>query len=146
MRKLLLTCIFPIFLFGCENAHLPKPKGYNRIDLPEQNYQELDGDYAYTFEYSAHSKVEPDSFNLQEKNWINLNYSDFNAKVHLTYKKNPWKIRISIAFRGCFQAYGPAPNQSLRNRRVHSTHTKWLHRGRRRTQRRGTDPVSVFRH
>jgi gliding motility-associated lipoprotein GldD len=86
MRKLLFTLIFPIFLTGCENTFLPKPKGYNRIDLPEHIYQELNGDYAYTFDYSVHSKVEPDSFNLQEKNWINLNYTDFDAKVHLTYK------------------------------------------------------------
>jgi gliding motility-associated lipoprotein GldD len=31
--------------------------------------------------------VEADSFNLQEEAWINLNYPDFGAKVHLTYKK-----------------------------------------------------------
>jgi gliding motility-associated lipoprotein GldD len=86
MRKLLFTLIFPIFLTGCENTYLPKPKGYNRIDLPEHLYQELNGNYAYTFDYSVHSQVEPDSFNLQEKNWINLNYADFDAKVHLTYK------------------------------------------------------------
>jgi len=31
--------------------------------------------------------VEADSFNLNEKDWINLNYKKFGAKVHLTYKK-----------------------------------------------------------
>ena len=28
-----------------------------------------------------------DIFNLNEKEWINLNYKEFGAKVHLTYKK-----------------------------------------------------------
>ena len=38
-------------------------------------------------DFSTHSRVEADSFNLGEKEWINLNYKEFGAKVHLTYKK-----------------------------------------------------------
>jgi gliding motility-associated lipoprotein GldD len=44
-------------------------------------------DYPYTLDFSNASQVEPDSFNLAETAWINLNYKDFGAKVHLTYKK-----------------------------------------------------------
>ena len=29
----------------------PKPKGYNRIDLPPHRYQELGGGHPYAFEY-----------------------------------------------------------------------------------------------
>lgn len=75
-----------LVLGSCEGDYLPRPKGYNRIDLPERNFVTLEGNYPYSFEHSAHAKVEADSFNLQEKNWINLDYAGLGAKVHLTYK------------------------------------------------------------
>lgn len=75
-----------LLLTGCGNDYLPKPAGYNRIDIPAHAYQTLEQDLPYSFEYSQHSRVEPDSFNLQEKHWINLNYQDLGARVHLTYK------------------------------------------------------------
>lgn len=74
------------FLLSCGEAYLPKPNGYNRIDIPEHSYQLLKQDLPYQFEYSRHSRVEPDTFNLQEKYWINLNYKDLGARVHFTYK------------------------------------------------------------
>nr|HAD52031.1 gliding motility lipoprotein GldD [Algoriphagus sp.] len=86
MKRMVLAGVFLIALMGCEENYLPKPPGYNRIDLPNHSYQPLSGDYAYQFELSVHSRVEPDSFNLAEKNWINLSYPNFGAKVHLTYK------------------------------------------------------------
>jgi gliding motility-associated lipoprotein GldD len=73
--------------FGCESNWLPKPPGYNRIDLPRHEYNSLEEGYPYSFNFSTHSRVEADSFNLKEQDWINLNYKEFGAKVHLTYKK-----------------------------------------------------------
>ena len=74
-------------LYSCESNWLPKPPGYNRIDLPRHEYNRLEEGYPYQFDFSTQSQVEADSFNLNEKEWINLNYSEFGAKVHLTYKK-----------------------------------------------------------
>jgi gliding motility-associated lipoprotein GldD len=85
MRKLFYLIPF-LFIWSCGEDYLPKPKGYNRIDIPEHAYQLLSQDLPYRFEYSRHSVVEPDSFNLQEKTWINVNYKDLGARVHLTYK------------------------------------------------------------
>ena len=87
MKKLLAACVLSIGLSSCEKTWLPKPPGYNRIDLPAHDFQSLGKEYPYELEYSKHSQVEADSFNLSEKNWINLNYQDFGAKVHLTYKE-----------------------------------------------------------
>ncbi|NVK50876.1 MAG: gliding motility lipoprotein GldD [Cyclobacteriaceae bacterium] len=86
MKRFLIFFLIAGLLASCENTFLPKPKGYNRIDLPNHSYQALEAGYPYQLEYSQYSEVEPDSFNLQEKAWINLNYKDFGAKVHLTYK------------------------------------------------------------
>jgi gliding motility-associated lipoprotein GldD len=75
-----------LLLFSCGGDYLPRPKGYNRIDIPEHAFTVLEKDLPYQFEYSKYSQVEPDSFNLQEKNWINLHYRELGARVHLTYK------------------------------------------------------------
>lgn len=74
-------------LISCEQTWLPKPPGYNRIDLPAHSYQQLTIGYPYQFDFSQASSIEADSFNLAEKAWINLNYGKFGAKVHLTYKR-----------------------------------------------------------
>ncbi len=87
MKKLLALPLVVLGLASCESNWLPKPTGYNKIDLPSHAYQSLAGDYPYRLDFSTFSRVEPDSFNLSEKTWINLNYRDFGAKVHLTYKK-----------------------------------------------------------
>lgn len=86
MKRILILPIL-LSLMSCEQTHLPKPTGYNRIDLPAHSFQTLSNDLPYKFEYSQYASVEADSFNLAEKNWINLNYIDFGAKVHLTYKQ-----------------------------------------------------------
>lgn len=73
------------FLFGCEGDYLPKPLGYNRIDLPERAFVDLEEGKPYTFQHSIHALIEADSFNLAETAWINLNYQSLGGKVHLTY-------------------------------------------------------------
>lgn len=86
--KRFLTLVFLSFTCAaCESNWLPKPPGYNRIELPRHEYQRLEQGYPYQLDFSVHSRVEADSFNLEETEWINLNYKKFGAKVHLTYKK-----------------------------------------------------------
>jgi gliding motility-associated lipoprotein GldD len=87
MKKFLMFGLLSLGLVSCDKTWLPKPPGYNRIDLPKHDYQKLESGYPYQLDFSKYSQVEPDSFNLDEKTWINLNYRDFGAKVHLTYKK-----------------------------------------------------------
>jgi gliding motility-associated lipoprotein GldD len=87
MRRILTIGLLSLSLFSCEKTWLPKPPGYNRIDLPKHEYRKLEEGYPYQLDYSKYSQIEPDSFNLAEKTWINLNYPDFGAKVHLTYKR-----------------------------------------------------------
>ncbi len=84
--KVIAVLVMVLGMFSCEQNHVPKPKGYNRIDLPTPSYQSLDDDLPYRFEHSRHSDVEPDSFNLEEKTWVNLHYKDWDARVHITYK------------------------------------------------------------
>jgi gliding motility-associated lipoprotein GldD len=75
-----------LLLLACESDYLPKPKGYNRIILPEVTYQQLADTLPYTFEYSSHAQVLDDTSWISERYWINLYYPYFGANVQLTYK------------------------------------------------------------
>ena len=87
MKRFFPSAFLFLVCFACETNWLPKPPGYNRIDLPRHEYNQLEDGYPYQFDFSTQSQVEADSFNLSEKEWINLNYKKLGAKVHLTYKK-----------------------------------------------------------
>lgn len=78
----------PLFIISCqENAnYTPKPKGYNRIDLPQHAYQALPDSFPYSFQYSEHAKILPDSSWIAEPYWINIYYPEMEANVQLTYK------------------------------------------------------------
>jgi len=104
-----------LFIGACSEDYLPKPKGYNRIDLPRRDFVSLDKNLPYNFEYSVHAQIERDSFNLQEKTWANVHYTDFNARVHLTYKaingdkalfKTYLNDAMSLTFKHQVKAYG----------------------------------------
>jgi len=74
-------------LWACEDStFIPKPTGFNRIELPSHDYQSIEGSYPYQFEYSQHAVVEKDSSWMSEPYWIHLNYKDLGADVQLTYK------------------------------------------------------------
>ncbi len=84
MKYLLL--IFSIVLIACESDYLPKPKGYNRIDLPAQEYINLPDSFPYAFEYSKNAQLLKDSSWIAEPYWINLYYPYMDANIQITYK------------------------------------------------------------
>lgn len=84
-KHVTINLIFLLLLTGCIGDYLPKPMGYNRIDLPERAFITLEKGKPYSFQHSIHALVESDSFNLQETAWINLNYKNLGGKVHFTY-------------------------------------------------------------
>lgn len=74
------------FCFACGNDFLPKPKGYNRINLPVMAYQPLPDSFPYTFEYSKNAQLLRDSSWIAERYWINLYYPEMEAAIQITYK------------------------------------------------------------
>lgn len=69
---------------------VPKPKGFNRIDLPNAKYQALAIDsFPYDFEVSEVSRIRPDSSHISEPFWIHILYPNFDADVQITYKYFP---------------------------------------------------------
>jgi len=83
-----LTIILAIVLLSAcgETTYLPKPKGYNRIDLPPHEYVSLSDTFPYQFEISKYVTVVRDKSWITERYWIDLKYEGMGANIQLTYK------------------------------------------------------------
>src|SRR5882672_9116980 len=57
-------------LTSCSSDFQPKPKGYNRLILPKEEYRMLPDSLPYSFEYSKHAKLLRDSSWISERHWI----------------------------------------------------------------------------
>ncbi|MEQ6121621.1 gliding motility lipoprotein GldD [Reichenbachiella sp. MALMAid0571] len=73
-------------LVSCESEFSPKPKGYNRIELPQAVYIQLPDSFPYNFSYSAFAKITRDSSWISERYWIDLTYPELGATIQVTYK------------------------------------------------------------
>jgi gliding motility-associated lipoprotein GldD len=71
---------------GCREEYTPKPRGYFRIDFPEKKYVRFDTTFPYTFEYPAYAKVIPDDRPTSEPYWINVDFPQFNGRIHISFK------------------------------------------------------------
>ena len=93
ITKLFILSIFSVvfIMVGCNNEEAtfqPKPKGYNKIDLPLHRYDTLNGDYPYVFEYAHNATIVKDTSKTAEPYWIDIYYPEYKANIQITYK-NP---------------------------------------------------------
>ncbi len=72
---------------SCSKSYQPKPKGYNRFNLPEPTYRLLPDTFPYRFEYSSHTKLVRDISPFSERFWIQIQYPEIKANIHVTYKR-----------------------------------------------------------
>ena len=97
MRSIYFISLFIIpFIFSCTQEYIPKPIGYFRIDLPEKKYQQFEGECPFTFEYPVYARVNKSDQGNAEPCWFNVEFPQFNAKVHLSYKNVSGKINDII--------------------------------------------------
>jgi gliding motility-associated lipoprotein GldD len=82
----LAAIILSVLYTGCREDYTPKPRGYFRIDLPEKQYTRFDTTYPYSFEYPVYAKVVPDTRATSEPYWINVDFPQFNGRIHISYK------------------------------------------------------------
>lgn len=76
--------------------YMPKPVGYCRINLPEQRYQLLKGDFPYQFEYSLYAQVLESQSKYKGRYWMDLYYPDFDATIYISFQsvaKNPTLLK-----------------------------------------------------
>ncbi|MFY0651491.1 MAG: gliding motility lipoprotein GldD [Cyclobacteriaceae bacterium] len=82
----MLGLLTTIFFISCESEYSPKPKGFNRIELPKPVYVQLADTLPYNFSYSAFADITGDSSWISERYWIDLTYPELGATLQLTYK------------------------------------------------------------
>lgn len=82
----LIVISFLLTAISCTKVHNPKPKGYNRFDLPPHEYISLQEDHPYQFDVSRYSEVRPHKSAISEPHWIDIHYPALNATVEITYK------------------------------------------------------------
>jgi gliding motility-associated lipoprotein GldD len=84
--KIIFFFLGIVLLMGCERNYLPKPLGYNRLDLPKAEYALMSDSLPYIFEYNTHARVLDDTSSISERYWIEIYYPTLKANIHLTYK------------------------------------------------------------
>lgn len=85
MKILGTILLIIIFISGCSEDPVPRPKAYFRIDLPEKEYNVVDIKCPFVIEIPTYSQFELRADKL-ESCWFNLNFPDNKAKIHFTYK------------------------------------------------------------
>lgn len=89
-RYIFLSLIFLGFcLYSCSNAssnYSPKPKGFQRFELPEHQYQKLENSHPFSFEYSKSAIIQKDSTRNAEPHWLIVYYPELDARIQFTYK------------------------------------------------------------
>lgn len=82
-----LLVLLTFALVCCKKNYLPKPVGYNRLTLPEPQYQPLPDSFPYYFEYSRHARLLPDTTGFSERYWLEIYYPALRSTIHITYKE-----------------------------------------------------------
>ncbi|WP_044211608.1 gliding motility lipoprotein GldD [Flammeovirga sp. OC4] len=98
-KRVIVPLLLSILAYSCgstaEEAYFPKPRGFHRIELPDQEYnidefskEELKG-YPYLFEVASNAIIKPDESFMSEPYWIEVQYPSLDAIVDISYKKLP---------------------------------------------------------
>lgn len=87
---IVLSCL----VLSCKRDYVPKPIGYNRLDLPEPAYRAMPDTLPYWFEYSRHAQILEDTSYISDRDWIEVYYPLMEATVHITYKPVNNNVRL----------------------------------------------------
>ena len=88
--KFVLIFFLLIGFLSCQNSYTPKPRGYFRIDLPAKGYDTLPAGFPFRFLVPKYAELSRYSGRFvadgQSEDWLNVDFPDFSAHIHLTYK------------------------------------------------------------
>jgi len=81
-----LLLLMAALVTSCTRDYQPKPKGYNRLVIPEASYQPLPDTLPYFFEYSKHARLLEDTSWIRGRFWVEIYYPELKATIHVTYR------------------------------------------------------------
>ncbi|WP_373072959.1 gliding motility lipoprotein GldD [Zeaxanthinibacter enoshimensis] len=82
LRNASLIFITLLFLTGCGEEPLPKPRAMLRLSYPEANMSGWQGDCPYGFEYNSRAELE-----VGPGCALTLDYPGMKGAIYITYKK-----------------------------------------------------------
>jgi gliding motility-associated lipoprotein GldD len=88
MRYLGLLVLALLCFAACGGNHdySPKPRGFYRIVFPKKEYRPYADGCPYTFSYPKYANLEPDLSKNAKPCWVNMQFPDFKATLHLSYQ------------------------------------------------------------
>jgi gliding motility-associated lipoprotein GldD len=92
LLKIFTTIVFAssLLIVACDTEDeifSPKPRGYFRIDMPKKIYRVYDSICPFSFDIPTYAIINQDRHSGAEPCWLNLDFPQFKATVHLSYKK-----------------------------------------------------------
>lgn len=93
MQKIKTSFAFLVVILGtiisCTNPsdYSPKPRGFFRISFPEKTYQEAKTGCPFTMDIPSYSVLRDDLTAGAQPCWKNLDFPDYNARLHISYFK-----------------------------------------------------------
>lgn len=89
-----MTWLLLLGLMACRNeVESPKPYAFHRIALPERTYVQLDTDCPFSFELPDLVNIKRPP-NAEHPCWMNLEYPELKATIHLSYKEIGSKAQL----------------------------------------------------
>lgn len=88
--SLILALAVSICFMSCDEedeVYSPKPRGYFRINLPKKEYSKYDSTCPFAFEIPKYATIGRDKHSGSEPCWLNIQFPQFKATIHLSYKK-----------------------------------------------------------
>ncbi len=88
MKQVIILIITALFFASCGGNHdySPKPRGYFRIIFPKKEYRVYTSACPFTFIYPKYAVVEPDKKAGAKPCWLNMQFTQFNGTLHLSYE------------------------------------------------------------
>ncbi len=81
---IVLFCVSMLALGSCSQDYVPKPRGFQRFDLPAPTYKTYKNDCGFECEIPVEAVVLPDFSAQHEKCWFNIFYQPYNATLHIS--------------------------------------------------------------
>jgi len=85
MKRIIIP-ILSLFMLGCGDDPLPKPKGYLRLEYPNAVYKKVTLPLPFTFEKNELSERISSVNTLGDLRGIDIKYPSLKATIYLTYK------------------------------------------------------------
>lgn len=75
-----------LLLAACagEEGQEARPYAFHKIDFPQRQYTAFESDCPFTFEVAQHTRIVKPAGAANDC-WLNVEYPQLNAKIHLTY-------------------------------------------------------------